>query len=156
MSNSGVVARIAGEAIGADGFLPNMGTEDFLLCLSRQALEAAAKEANVQPRARVRETRAALVDHFASTEASFVHPAALFAPDPKDIADLLKHGDCFEEENGLVEAATGYIGGDVQPDSRDEAVGSDAADPDHQDPDAVTTTDDASDAEETAYGIAAE
>jgi hypothetical protein len=158
MSNSGVVSRIAGEAIGADGFLPNMGTEDFLLCLSRQALEAAAKEANVQPRPRVRETRAALVDHFASTEATFVHPAALFAPDPKDIADLLKHGDCFDEENGTVEEATGDIEGNLQPGASDNAVGSDAADLDHQDPDAdaVTTTDDASDAEETAYAIAAE
>ncbi|WP_085026273.1 ParB/RepB/Spo0J family partition protein [Ensifer aridi] len=158
MSNSGVVSRIAGEAIGADGFLPNMGTEDFLLCLSRQALETAAKEANVQPRARVRETRAALVDHFASADAAFVHPAALFAPDPRDIIDLLKHGDCFDEENGPVEEATGDIGGDVQPDARDGAVGPDAADLDHQDrdADAVTTTDDASDEEETAYAIAAE
>jgi hypothetical protein len=64
MSNSGAVSRVAGEAIGADAFLPNMGTEDFLLCLSRQSLETTAKEANVQPRLRVRETRAALVDHF--------------------------------------------------------------------------------------------
>ncbi|AGS24571.1 plasmid partitioning protein (plasmid) [Rhizobium etli bv. mimosae str. Mim1] len=156
MSNSGVVSRIAGEAIGADGFLPNMGTEDFLLCLSRQALETAAKEANVQPRARVRETRAALVDHFTSTEATFVHPTALFAPDAKDVADLLKHGDCFDAENGPVEEATGDIEGDLQPDASDDAVGSGAADLDHQDPDAVTTIDDPSDEEETAYGIAAE
>src|SRR5262249_44738808 len=42
MSNSGVVSRIAGEAIGADTYLPNMGDEDFLACLSRQALELAA------------------------------------------------------------------------------------------------------------------
>ena len=41
MSNSGIVSRVAGAAIGADSFLPNMGTEDFLLCLSRQALEGA-------------------------------------------------------------------------------------------------------------------
>ena len=158
MSNSGVVSRIAGEAIGAEGFLPNMGTEDFLLCLSRQALETAAKEANLQPRARVRETRAALVDHFASTEATFVHPAALFAPDPKDIADLLKHRDCFDEENAPVEEAIGDIGGDAQPDARNDADASDAQDLDHGDPDAdaVTTNDDPSSDEETAYAIAAE
>jgi ParB family chromosome partitioning protein len=37
-SDSGVVARVAGQAIGADNFLPNMGTEDFLSCLSRTAM----------------------------------------------------------------------------------------------------------------------
>ncbi|EJT00800.1 plasmid partitioning protein, partial [Rhizobium sp. CCGE 510] len=113
------------------------GTEDFLLCLSRPSLEAAAREANVQPRARVRETRAALVDHFASTEAAFVLPAAVFAPNPKDIADLLKHGDPLDEE---VEVATGDAGGDVQPDANGDADG----------------PDEASDQVESAYGIAAE
>lgn len=39
MSNSGMVSRIAGEAIGADEYLPNMGSDDFLLCLSRQVLD---------------------------------------------------------------------------------------------------------------------
>ena len=43
-SDSGIVARIAGEAVGANSFLPNMGTEDFLSCLSRTALEAACKD----------------------------------------------------------------------------------------------------------------
>jgi len=62
MSNSGMVSRIAGEAIGADEYLPNMGSEDFLLCLSRQALEACCAEAAVQPRQKVRETRATLVE----------------------------------------------------------------------------------------------
>ena len=39
ISKSGIVALVAGGAIGADGFLANMGTEDFLSCLSRPALE---------------------------------------------------------------------------------------------------------------------
>ncbi|WP_026622763.1 ParB family transcriptional regulator, chromosome partitioning protein (plasmid) [Ensifer sp. WSM1721] len=95
MSNSGVVARIAGEAIGADGYLPNMGTEDFLLCLSRQALETAAREVRLQPQPRVRDTRTALVEHFKG-EATFIHPAALFAPDPREIADLIGHADAEE------------------------------------------------------------
>lgn len=98
MSNSGVVSRIAGEAIGADGFLPNMGTEDFLTCLSRQALEAAAKQVDIQPRARVRETRSALVEHF-KADASFVHPSALFAPDPQDIADLMRQADDLDADD---------------------------------------------------------
>lgn len=105
MSNSGVVSRIAGDAIGADGFLTNMGSDDFLLCLSRQALEAAAKEVNVLPRPKVRETRAALVDHF--KEGHFVHSSARFTPDPNDVADLIKHADTLDEE------ATGDIAEDV-------------------------------------------
>lgn len=78
-STSGIVARIAGEAIGADAFLPNMGTDDFLLCLSRAALEASLKGTPVAARNRVKDTRAALVEHFAGGR--FVHPAALFAPE---------------------------------------------------------------------------
>ncbi|MCJ7997507.1 ParB/RepB/Spo0J family partition protein [Rhizobium cremeum] len=100
MSNSGIVSRIAGDVIGADGYLPNMGSEDFLLCLSRQALEKAAGEANVLPRPRVRETRAALVEHF--KDGHFVHASALFAPDPEGVADLIRQGETFDErEAGL-------------------------------------------------------
>jgi ParB/RepB/Spo0J family partition protein len=148
ISNSGVVSRIAGEAIGADGFLPNMGTEDFLVCLSRQALEAAAKEANVHPRPRVRETRAALVDHF--KEVQFVHSAALFTPDPKDVAELMKHADHLDDGRDDDPA-----GG---PDTDEDASASESADPDFEqsgDPadGFVGTT---SDEDETAYGIAAE
>lgn len=88
MSNSGMVARIAGEAIGADAFLPNMGSEDFLLCLSRQALEASCAEASVQPRPKVRETRAALVEHFASEH--FVHPSGRFAPTAAELLEWIR------------------------------------------------------------------
>lgn len=100
MSNSGVVSRIAGEAIGADRFLPDMGTEGFLLCLSRPSLEAVAKDAGIPPHARLRETRSALVEHFAG-DAILVHPAALFAPDVQDVAALLRHGeDGAERDEG--------------------------------------------------------
>lgn len=112
MSNSGVVSRIAGEAIGADSFLPNMGTEDFLVCLSRQALEAAAKDANVQPRPRVRDTRSALVEHF-KADASFVHPAALFAPDPKDLADLIQHADYLDDDASMDSAGDDLDGAPI-------------------------------------------
>ncbi|MDK1482336.1 plasmid partitioning protein, partial [Sinorhizobium sp. 6-117] len=154
MSNSGVVSRIAGEAIGADGYLPNMGTEDFLLCLSRQALEDAAKAANLMPRPRVRETRAALVDHFAA-DATFVLPAALFAPDPKDVADLVKHADELEEEDASADDAARDSSEGAQPESTD-AGSIDTPDLGNDDPDAGSATDNASDEEETAYGIAAE
>jgi len=83
-SDSGIAARIAGNAIGADQFLVNTATEEFLSCLSRSALEAAAGEAGVETGAKVKETRAALVAHFA--EDRFVHPAALIAPDDREVA----------------------------------------------------------------------
>lgn len=103
MSNSGVVSRIAGDAIGANGYLPNMGSEDFLLCLSRKALEMAAKEVNVLPRSKVRETRAALVDRF--RQGHFVHSSALFAPDPNDVADLISQADTLEDEASPADVA---------------------------------------------------
>ncbi|MGV1788016.1 MULTISPECIES: ParB N-terminal domain-containing protein [Agrobacterium] len=88
MSNSGMISRIAGDAIGADEFLPNMGSEDFLLCLSRQALEASCTEASVQPRQKVRETRAALVEHFATEH--FVHPSGRFAPPADELLGWIR------------------------------------------------------------------
>jgi len=78
-TDSGIVARVAGEVVGADNFLPNMGTDDFLSCLSRAALEGSCKDTSVLPRQKVKDTRAALVEHF--KEGRLVHPAALFAPD---------------------------------------------------------------------------
>ncbi|MBB3458797.1 ParB family chromosome partitioning protein [Rhizobium sp. BK313] len=133
MSNSGVVSRIAGDAIGADGYLPNMATEAFLLCLSRQALEAVAREANVLPCAKVRETRAALIEQFGQEQ--LVHPVALFAPHPNDIDDLLKAGEeepQADPDNGLADDGT--------------EAGRDDLDP----------TVPEIDHDETAYGIAAE
>ncbi|WP_064713510.1 ParB/RepB/Spo0J family partition protein [Rhizobium bangladeshense] len=82
-SDSGLIARIAGDAIGADRFLANMATEDFLSCLSRNALEATAERAGVPSRVKVKDTRAALVEHFA--EGKLVHPTALVTPSPDDV-----------------------------------------------------------------------
>ncbi|WP_318765173.1 ParB/RepB/Spo0J family partition protein [Agrobacterium fabrum] len=149
MSNSGVVSRIAGDAIGADSFLPNMGSEDFLLCLSRQALEAAAKEVNVLPRQKVRETRAALVGHFGQER--FVHASALFAPDRQDVTDLIKHGEAVnDEEEAETETA----------DVEEEQIEGEG-DPSEGEGDLPVTFGDGSetdepDEEQDAYGIAAE
>ncbi|QSY98033.1 ParB/RepB/Spo0J family partition protein (plasmid) [Rhizobium bangladeshense] len=82
-SDSGLAARIAGEVIGADQFLVNTATEEFLSCLSRNALEAVAGEASVPLGSKVKETRATLVAHFADDR--FVHPAALIAPSPEEV-----------------------------------------------------------------------
>ncbi|HCJ73599.1 ParB N-terminal domain-containing protein (plasmid) [Agrobacterium deltaense] len=162
MSNSGVVSRIAGDAIGADSFLPNMGTEDFLLCLSRQAMEAAAKEAKVSPRQKVRETRSALIEHF--KDGHFVHASALFTPDAGEIADLMKHAEYLDSDETSTDTdATGSEddaadGNVVEPTPADEDEGLDP----FEDEDALPGTfdDDADEAdpvdEQNAYGIAAE
>ncbi|WP_311273347.1 MULTISPECIES: ParB/RepB/Spo0J family partition protein [unclassified Rhizobium] len=90
MSNSGMVSRIAGVLIGADEFMPNMGSEEFLSCLSRQALEASCAEAAVQLRQKVRETREALVEHFANDR--FVHPSGRFAPTADQLLEWIRAG----------------------------------------------------------------
>ncbi len=112
MSNSGIVSRIAGDVVGADNFLPNMGTEDFLLCLSRQALEAACTGTSVLPRNKVRDTRTALVEHF--QEERFVHASALFAPDANEIADWKARNELSEDED-----ATDADGSAEEPDGAD-------------------------------------
>ncbi len=100
-TNSGIVARIAGEMIGADAFLPNMGTEDFLSCLSRPALEGSCKDTPVLPRQRVKDTRAALVEHY--KEGHFVHPSALCAPDPAKLSDWLSSRAATADEDEAAE-----------------------------------------------------
>jgi ParB family transcriptional regulator, chromosome partitioning protein len=113
MSNSGIVARIAGEAIGAAVHLPNMATEEFLSCLSRQALEATASANGARIGARVRDTRANLVSHFQGT--TYRHPSAVFTP----TADALKQD---VEHRRFVVGLAGRGGGDGQ----DDGAGSDA------------------------------
>ena len=127
MSNSGMVARIAGEAIGADEFLSNMGSEDFLLCLSRQALEASCAEASVQPRQKVRETRTALVEHFANEH--FVHPSGRFAPPVDELFEWIRAGAATDDiGTGSQDAEDGNTGA-----SAEELEGSvdEEADQDH-------------------------
>ena len=81
-SQSGSVARIAGEAIGASLRLPNMATEDFLSCLSRSALETAARTGSVNIAPRAKDTRARMVTRF--KDGSFVYPGALFQLTPEE------------------------------------------------------------------------
>ena len=132
MSNSGMVARIAGEAIGADEFLPNMGSEDFLLCLSRQALEASCAEASIQPRPKVRETRAALVEHFATQH--FVHPSGRFAPPADELLDWIRAGAATD----VIDAGSqdhGDRGLDDPSDDQTEQAADDVVDTEPQDAD---------------------
>jgi hypothetical protein len=125
-TKSGIVARLAGDAIGADGFLPTMGTEEFLSCLSRQALERSCKDTPVLPRARVKDTRAALVEHF--KEQRFVHPSAAFAPTAVEVASWRSKSAVGTDDDADVTADDADIGtgdaaalDDVDPDTIDEA-----------------------------------
>jgi ParB/RepB/Spo0J family partition protein len=83
-SHSGVFARIAGEAIGASLRLPNMATEDFLSCLSRGALETAARAEGVNIAQRAKDTRARMVTRF--KDGTFIYPGALFRLMPEEHA----------------------------------------------------------------------
>ena len=118
ISKSGILALVAGGAIGADGFLANMGTEEFLSCLSRPALETSCKETPVLPRQRVKDTRAALVEHF--KDGHFVHPSALFAPDAAALSAWLTQNTVNEEEDdgaGAIEPAQDFVDNDVDEDA---------------------------------------
>ena len=76
MTDSGISSRIAGETLGAATHLPTMATEEFLSCLSRQALERSAAAEGVKVEVRVKDTRASLVKHCAGKTWHF--PGALF------------------------------------------------------------------------------
>ena len=89
----GLAARIAGEAIGADADLPHMGTDEFLACLSRAALEAEAGRHRVLPRGRVKDTRAALIEQVRETR--LVLPAAQFALTEQESSDFAKKGSPY-------------------------------------------------------------
>jgi ParB family chromosome partitioning protein len=84
MTNSGVSSRIAGVALNADAHLPHMATEEFLSCLSRQALEHSAAAEGIAPGARVKDTRAALARQFDG--GLWRCPHALFALTPEEEA----------------------------------------------------------------------
>ncbi|WLS01165.1 ParB N-terminal domain-containing protein [Shinella sumterensis] len=142
-TSSGVVARIAGDAIGADSFIANMATEAFVECLSRPALESSCAAASVLPGKRVRETRAALVEHY--KEGVFVHPAARFAPELGELSYLLKARDLAMGES------EGDGDGDSTAEAAPEVIDADAAQADGDTPAEETVIE-----EETAYSIAAE
>jgi ParB family chromosome partitioning protein len=114
--DSGLPARIAGDAIGADAHLGNMATEEFLSCLSKTAIERVGSSLNVVPRQRVKDTRAAVVAEAAGS--TFIHPAALFALSqaeidhhseaPRDYPWAYQHTDDASDET--TEEADGALG----------------------------------------------
>ena len=103
-SQSGLAARHAGAAIGADLYLPNMATQDFLKCLSKPATERAASAERVAPRSTAKETRAALIAHVGG--GTYVHPAARFAPSAAELsggAVRSRSAAAYDAEAGLDE-----------------------------------------------------
>ena len=86
MTDSGVVARVAGDAVGADRFLPSMATDDFLKCLSKGAIERAASAERVLPRNTGKATRAALIEQVG--QGTYVLPAARFALTQAELGQL--------------------------------------------------------------------
>ena len=82
--DSGLVARIAGSALGADAHIGNMATEEFLSCLSKAGIEKVGSSLSVLPRPRVKDTRAEVIKQAAG--ATYVHPAARFALTDAEIA----------------------------------------------------------------------
>ena len=135
MSQSGMVARHAGAVIGADVYLPNMATQEFLSCLSKQAMETTASANRVAPRNTGKETRAALIAHVG--EGSFVHPAALFAPTGRELEARRSPSsliDGEDEDLGDDPKVSGQDAGDAGvagsgPDDDDETDGGDMPPP---------------------------
>ena len=106
-SQSGLFARIAGEAIRASLRLPNMATDEFLSCLSRGALETVGRAEGVNIAPRAKDTRARIVTHF--KRGTFVYPGGLFRWTPEELAASAeqRHG-----RSGWVNPVTGDDGED--------------------------------------------
>ena len=119
-SQSGPVARIAGDAVGADNHLPNMATADFLACLSKAAVEGVAVGLNVPVQPTGKATRGAVVARVG--EGRWLYPPALFAT-AEAMAEPTQPGEDVLDHDGA---------GDVLPE--------DGAGKDHTDEDAGSTT----------------
>jgi len=118
--DSGLPARIAGDAIGADAHLGNMASEEFLSCLSKTAIERVGSSLNVLPRQRVKETRAAIIAEAAGS--TYVHPAALFALSQAEIAhhaeaprDYSSYRDTDDASDETAVEADGSSGAEEDP-----------------------------------------
>src|SRR5208337_808277 len=143
--DSGLVARIAGDALGADAHIGNMATEDFLSCLSKAGIEKVGSSLRVLPRPRAKDTRAEVIKQAAG--ATYVHPAALFALTEAELAldaeaprdypwNRVDPGEGDEEGAGD-DVGENYTDSDDAPAPTDQAVSMP-----HFDPDALGEDDD--------------
>ena len=114
MSKSGAVARVAGEVVSAPARLPNMASEEFLACLSREALERAAAAEGVPAEVRVKDTRTRMVGHF--KDATYLYPGAQFALTPEEIADLAEATEARTSDQADAYEDTDEVGISDDPD----------------------------------------
>ena len=114
-SSSGAVARIAGDAIGADAHLPNMATADFLACLSKAATERAATGLKVPVQSTGKATRAAIVARIG--QGRWIYPAALFSA-PAEALDAQSAPE--PSDTGWVLGTTGATGAGDDEDSPED------------------------------------
>jgi ParB family chromosome partitioning protein len=130
MTDSGVSSRIAGETLGAATHLPNMATEAFLSCLSRQALERSATAEGVKVEARVKDTRASLVKHCAGKTWHF--PGALFPLTEEERVSAAFRSPWISGNIGGTEPAA-EPGDEVEPPEDGDGEGYDQSGPDAPD-----------------------
>ena len=83
-SQSGAVARIAGDAIDADAHLPNMATAEFLSCLSKAAVEGVAIGLNVPVQPTGKATRGAVIARVG--QGRWAYPQATFSGSAEAVA----------------------------------------------------------------------
>ncbi len=95
-SQSGPLARIAGDAIGADAYLPNMATNEFLSCLSKAAVEGVAVDLNVPVQPTGKATRGAVIARVG--EGRWVYPQAVFSEAAEAMPDWTAGGTDAEAD----------------------------------------------------------
>ena len=130
---SGPVARIAGETVNAEKFLPNMATQEFLSCLSKPEIERIGSASGVLPRQTGKATRAAVVDRFKTER--FIYSGAAFPLTADEIGKLAKSQNrvTYEHTTGgdePSEITSGQDTGDELEDGADPADADETADPD--------------------------
>ena len=118
MTDSGPSSRIAGESLGAAAHLPTMATEDFLSCLSRQALERSATAEGAKVEARVKDTRAGLVKQCAGRTWHF--PGALFPLTEQERINAASSSHWVREAVGVSEQANQPGDATRAPDDEDD------------------------------------
>jgi len=89
-SQSGPLARIAGDAIGADAHLPNMATAEFMSCLSKAATEEVATGLGVPVQPTGKATRGAVIARVG--EGRWVYPQAVFSGTAEAMGDRTASG----------------------------------------------------------------
>jgi len=124
-SNSGVAARLAGAALDADTYLPNMATPEFLACLSRDQIEQTAHDNGLPVRARLKDTRESLAAHF--TEERFIPPLARFQLSQAEAERIEDYQTIEPNEAGGEEPGDGENPNDPRPDLEEPDELSDAA-----------------------------